>query len=170
MDSNVTESTPPERPSARCAPGKIAGASTAAALSGNSLELEFLELPITHQALETLLDEFLGTLLGKTAQRVGESFLQALCHGGRIAMCAAQRLVDDLVDQTESLQAAGGDAERFRRLRRPVGPLPPNGSAALRSNHRVSRILKHHHDVAHGDGKSPAPSALADHRAHDPHP
>src|SRR5258706_3632293 len=132
MDSNATESTPPERPSARCAPGKIAGASTAAALSGNSLELEFPELPITHQALETLLDEFLGTLLGKTAQRVGESFLQALCHGRRIAMCAAQRLVDDLVVQTERLQAAGGDAERFLRLRRPGGALSQTCMRAVR--------------------------------------
>src|SRR6267378_2665020 len=117
-DSSATESTPPERPIARCAPGKIAGASTAAALSGNSPELEFLELPITHQALETLLDEFLGTLVGKTTQRVGESFLQALGHGRRIAMRAAQRLVDDFVYQTESLQTVGSDTERFRRPRR----------------------------------------------------
>src|SRR5712664_401914 len=124
--SSATESTPPERPSARCAPGEIAGASTAAALSGSSPELEFPELPITHQALETLLDEFLGTLLGKSAQRIGESFLQALCHGCRIAMCAAQRLVDDLVDQTESLQTVRGDAQRFRCLGRPVGALPQN--------------------------------------------
>src|SRR5260221_3877556 len=128
MDRSATESTPPERPSARCAPGKIAGASTAAALSGNSLELEFLELPITHQALETLLAEFLGTLLGKTAQRVGDSFLQALCHDRRIAMCAAQRLVDDLVDPTESPQAAGSAAERFLPLRRPDRRLPLNRS------------------------------------------
>src|SRR5882672_6069805 len=126
MQSRATESRPPERPSARCAPGKIFGASTAATLSGNSLELEFLELPIAHQALETLLDEFLGALVGKSAQRIGESFLQALCHGRRIAMCAAQRLVDDLVDQTESLQTVRGDAERFRRLGRPVGALPQN--------------------------------------------
>src|SRR5258708_14629813 len=97
MDSNATESTPPERPSARCAPGKIAGASTAATLSGNSLELEFLELPIAHQALETLLDEFLRALVGETAQRVGERFLQALGHGGRIALRAAQRLLYDPV-------------------------------------------------------------------------
>src|SRR6266511_3209115 len=109
---SATESTPPERPSARCAPGEIAGASTAAALSGSSPELEFLELPMTHQALETLLDEFLGTLLGKTTQRIGESLLQSLRHGCRIAMRAAQRLVDDLVDQPERLQPAGGDAEK----------------------------------------------------------
>src|SRR2546427_13219375 len=125
MERRATESRPPERPSARCAPGKILGASTAATLSGSSPELEFLELPITHQALETLLDEFLGTLVGKTTQRVGESFLQALGHGRRIAMRAAQRLVDDLVDQTEGLQTAGSDPERFRRLRRPGGALPP---------------------------------------------
>src|SRR6266571_3956255 len=82
MESKATESRPPERPSARCAPGKVFGASTAATLSGNSLELEFLEFPIAHQALETLLDEFLGTLVGETAQGVGERLLQALGHGG----------------------------------------------------------------------------------------
>src|SRR5712691_12139652 len=110
MERRATESRPPERPSARCAPGKILGASTAATLSGNSLELEFPELPIAHQALEALLDEFLGALVGKTAQRVGECLLQALGHGGRIAVRAAQRLVHDPVDQSKSLQAVGGDA------------------------------------------------------------
>src|SRR5204862_7149757 len=110
MESKATESRPPERPSARCAPGKIFGASTAATLSGNSLELEFLEFPIAHQALETLLDEFLGTLLGKTAQGVGERLLQALGHGGRIAVRAAQRLVDDVVDHADRLETACRDA------------------------------------------------------------
>src|SRR3979409_767550 len=114
---STTESTPPERPSARCVPGEIAGASAAAALSGNSLEFEFLELPITHQALETLLDECRGTLVGKTAQGVAEGFLQALGHGRRIAMRAPQGLVDDPVDQPESLQPAGGNSQRFGRLR-----------------------------------------------------
>src|SRR5260370_37021720 len=108
--SSATESTPPERPSARCAPGKIFGASTAAALSGSSPELEFLELPITYQALETLLDEFLGTLLGKTTQRVGESFLQALGHGCRIAMRAAQRLAAGLGDPPERRPPGDGDS------------------------------------------------------------
>src|SRR2546430_2223441 len=142
MESRATESRPPESPSARCAPGKIRGASAAATLSGNSLELEFLELPMAHQALETLLDEFLRALFGKTAQRVGERFLQALSHGGRIAVRAAQRFVDDPVDQSEGLQTTGGDAERFRRFRRPVGALPQDRSAALRGNHRGSRGLQ----------------------------
>src|SRR5258705_11385739 len=128
MESSATESRPPESPSARCAPGKILGASTAATLAGNSPELEFLELPIAHQALETLLDEFLGALVGKTAQRVGERFLQALGHGGRIAVRAAQRFVDAPVDQTERLQPAGGDAARPRRLGRPVAALAQDRS------------------------------------------
>src|SRR6266853_1481047 len=135
MESRATESRPPERPSARCAPGKILGTSVAATLSGNSLDLEFLELPIAHQALEALLDEFLGALVGKTAQSVGERFLQALGHRGRIAVRAAQRFVDDPVDQTEGLQTAGGDAERFRCLRRPVGALPQDRSVAFRPGH-----------------------------------
>jgi hypothetical protein len=72
-ESSATESTPPERPSTKWAPGVIAGAIAAAALAGNSLDFEFPELPITHQALEALIDEFLGTLLDKTAQSVGQS-------------------------------------------------------------------------------------------------
>src|SRR5438128_7756654 len=123
MERRATESRPPERPSARCAPGKIFGASTAATLSGNSLDLEFLEFPIAHQALETLLDEFLGTFVGETAQGVGERLLQALGHGGRIAVRAAQRFVDDLVDQTESPQTAVGDAGLFLCLSSPRGAL-----------------------------------------------
>src|SRR5436309_1183386 len=121
MESRATESRPPESPSARCAPGKIRGASAAATLSGSSLELEFLELSIAHQALETLLDEFLRALVRDRAQRVGESLLQALSHGRRIAMRAAEGLGDDPVDQPESLQPAGGDAEDLRGLRRLVG-------------------------------------------------
>src|SRR6266849_6413488 len=101
MDSRATESRPPESPNARCAPGEIAGASTVAARSGSSHELDFLELPITHQALETLFDEFLGTLLRQAPQRVGKSSLQALGHGHRIAMRTAQWFIDDSVDQPE---------------------------------------------------------------------
>src|SRR5262245_34437185 len=62
--SSATESIPPESPTARFAPGEIAGAIAAATLAGSSLDLGFLEFPIAHQALEALLDEFLGTLLG----------------------------------------------------------------------------------------------------------
>src|SRR5882724_3008874 len=115
-ERSATESMPPERPSTRCAPGEIAGAIAAATLSGNSLELGFLEFPITHQALEALLDEFLGALVGKTAQGVGQSALEVLRHGGGIAMRAAERLVDDLVDQAEGFQPARGDAQGLRRL------------------------------------------------------
>src|SRR2546426_1255764 len=132
MDRSATESTPPDRPSARCAPWGTVCKSAAATRRGSSLELEFLELSIAHQALETLLDEFLRALVGDRAQRVGESFLQALSHGRRIAMCAAEGLADDLVDQAESLQPAGGDAERLRGLRRLVGALPQDRGAALR--------------------------------------
>src|SRR5947207_12778321 len=124
MERRATESRPPERPSARCAPGKISGASTAATRPGNSLELEFLELPIAHQALETLLDEFLRPLVGKTAQRVGERSLQALSHGGPIASRAAQRAVDDPVDQSARLQTAVDEHARFGRLGPPINDRP----------------------------------------------
>src|SRR5438445_10380445 len=123
-DRGATASTPPDRPSARAAPRGTFCKSAAATRPGSSLELEFLELSIAHQALETLLDEFLRALVGDRAKRVGESFLQALSHARRIAMCAAEGLADGLVDQAESLQPACGDAERLRGLRRLIGALP----------------------------------------------
>src|SRR5258708_20758395 len=136
-DKSATESMPPERPSTRCAPGEIAGAIADATLSGNSLELGFLEFPITHQALEALLDEFLGTLVGETAQSVGQSALEVLRHRSGVAMRAAERLADDPVDQTEGLQPAGRNAQRLCPLRRPVRPLPHDRAAAFRRNHRA---------------------------------
>src|SRR5262249_15610180 len=109
IERRTTESMPPERPATRCAPGDTAGAIAAATLSGSSLELGFLEFPITHQALEALLDELLGTLLGEPAQGIGERALETLRHRLRIAVRSAERLRDDLVDQAEGLQTARGD-------------------------------------------------------------
>src|SRR5258708_7898011 len=169
-DRSATESMPPERPSTRWAPGEIDGAIAAATLSGNSLELGFLEFPITHQALEALLDEFLGALVDQTAQGLGQSALEVLRHGGGIAMRAAERLVDDLVDQAEGLQPAGGDAQRLGRLGRLVRALPQDRRAALRRNHRIGRVLQHHHEIADRDRERPARAALADDGAHDRHP
>src|SRR5215471_12787701 len=108
-DRSAIESRPPDTPATRWAPGVTAGPSAAATLSGSSLELGFLEFPITHQALEALLDEFLGTLVGETAQGVGQRALEVLCHRGGVAVSATRRLGDDLVDQPEGLEAARGD-------------------------------------------------------------
>src|SRR5882672_4966680 len=89
IESSATESTPPERPSARCEPGASAGASDAATLTARSLELGFLELAIAHQALEALLDEFLRVLVAELAQCVGERLFQVLGRRRRIAMGGA---------------------------------------------------------------------------------
>src|SRR5882672_6291261 len=169
-DRSATESMPPERPSTTWVPGEIDGAIAAATLSGNSFELGFLEFPITHQALEALLDEFLGTLVGETAQSVGQSALEVLRHRSGVAMRAAERLADDPVDQTEGLQPAGGDAQRLCRLGRPVRALPQDRGSAFRRNHRVSRVLQHHHGIADRDREGSARSAFPDHRAYDRHP
>src|SRR5258706_16340939 len=98
VDRRATESTPPERPSTRWAPGEITRAIAAAARSGNSLDFEFLEFPITHQALEALVDEFLGTLVRETTQGVGQRALETLCHRGGIAKRPPAGPLHDSID------------------------------------------------------------------------
>ena len=50
------------------------------------------------------------------AQRIHERSLELRGHVPRVAVRAADRLGDDLVDQPERLQAVGGDAQRLGGL------------------------------------------------------
>src|SRR5688572_3240146 len=123
--SRTTESTPPER---------------ATAVRGLALA-RFLELAMAHQALKPLLDELARLFLLQLLQRLGERFLERLRRGLRIAVRAAERLGNDLVDQAERLQAVRGDAERLGRLGRHLGAAPQDRGAAFGRDHRVGRVL-----------------------------
>src|SRR5262249_20551762 len=140
--SRTTESTPPDRPTAMpLALGR------------------FLELAIAHQPFEAELDELLGLLLAQLLEGVGERLLQGLGRGLRVAVRAAERLGNDLVDEAEGLQAAGGDAERLGGVGRHGRITPQDGRAALGRNHRVGRVLQHEHDVADRDREGAARAA-----------
>jgi hypothetical protein len=94
MCSRTTESTPPDKPTA-----------------SRFLPLgRFLELAISHQALEAALDELFRLLLLELLERLGERFLERLGGRLRVAVRAAERLGNDLVDEPEGLEAACGDA------------------------------------------------------------
>jgi hypothetical protein len=69
-----------------------------------------------HQALKTLLDELARLLILDLLERLGERFLQRLRGSLRIAVRAAERLGNDLVDEPERLQAVRRDAERVSRV------------------------------------------------------
>ena len=83
-------------------------------------------------------------------------------HRRVVAVRAAERLVDDLVDEAELLQARRGDAEDLGGLGRVLGGLPQDRRAALGRDHRVGRVLQHQRDVADGDRERAARAALAD--------
>src|SRR5687768_16914300 len=114
--SSTTESTPPDNATA-----------TRLALGG------FLELAIAHQTL----DELLGLLLLQLLERFDQRLAQRLRGRLRVAVGAADGFRDDLVDQAEGLQAAGGDAERVRRVGRHVGAAPQDRGAALGRDHGI---------------------------------
>ncbi|KAF4516425.1 hypothetical protein B566_EDAN003171 [Ephemera danica] len=106
--------------------------------------------------------QFCGGHAGQVFERILQRFLERLCHGRIVAVRTAERFADNPVDQTQCLQALGGDAHGLGRFGRLVGTLPENGSAALRGNDRVGRILEHLHDVADSNGQRPSGTALAD--------
>src|SRR5581483_892675 len=150
-ESRTTESTPPERPTASRAPGGTDGARRAATRLTSSFELGFLVFAIAHQALEAILDERRDVLLRERAQRVLQRLLEGERHRRGVAVRAAERLVQDAVDEPERLQPARGDAERLGRLGRLVGALPQDGRAAFGRDHRVGRVLQHLHQVSDRD-------------------
>ncbi len=88
-------------------------------------------------------------------------------HARRIAMGAAQRFVDDLVDDAQAFQALGGDAHGLGGFRRLLGGLPEDGGAAFRRDHRIGGVLQHVQLVADTDGQRAAGTALADHGGDD---
>ena len=85
-------------------------------------------------------------------------------------MRTAQGLRDDAIDKAELREPVGRERKRFRSARSLPRVLPENGGAAFGRNHRIGRILKHHHDVGHGNRERAARSAFTDHAGDDGNP
>src|SRR5262245_43163286 len=118
--SRTTESSPPENPTHTRDP--------ASAASGISLR-DFLELAIVHQAILAALEERIDRQVLERAQRVLDRLLEVLRRIRGVAMGAAERLVDHLVDQAQRLQARRGDAQALGRLARVLRALPEDRRA-----------------------------------------
>src|SRR3546814_6868888 len=77
-------------------------------------------------------------------------------------MGAAQRLRNDVVDDTEAQQVLGRQAQSLGRLLRLLAGAPENRGAAFWRDHRVDRVLQHVDAVGGGQGDGAAGAALAD--------
>src|SRR5579862_420356 len=128
---------------------------------------EFLELAIAQQLVFARFEQLVERLFLRLTQSLGEGLLQRDHHGGMITVGAAERLVDDLVDEPEGLEARRGDAQRFRRLFGMRCRLPENRSAPLGRDHRVGGVLQHQRGVADGNVQRAAGTSLTDHRDDD---
>src|SRR5689334_8199460 len=125
------ESIPPLKPRTRRSPPRTSGARRALTRAESVgvrllLRFDFLELAIADQLLEALLEQLIKWLLAQLPPALLKCFLQALHHRFMIAMRASERLVDDLVDQPERLEASRSDAERLGRFGRVLGAFPQN--------------------------------------------
>src|SRR5579885_3045875 len=87
--------------------------------------------------------------------------LEARRHRRRIAVRAAERLLDHLIDEAEPGQSIGGHVERLGRSFLLVLALPENRGAALRRDHGIRAVLQHQEAVADPDGERAAGAALA---------
>src|SRR6185503_10665392 len=137
QSSRTTESTPPERPTTRRPEGLtmslIFAATRSTRLPGAGLLLlDFLELAISDELLEALLEQPVQRRFLDLAQALLQDLLEARHHRVGVAVRPAQRLRHDAVDQPQRFQPRCRDAERLRRLRGVIGTLPQNRSAAFR--------------------------------------
>src|SRR3954463_12501939 len=166
--SSTTESTPPESPTRK---RLLRSPSIARRTAAGTLALPgFLELAIAHEPFQPGLHQLFRLHFLELLQRFGERPLECLEAGLRIAMCAAEGLRHDLVDQAERLQPARRDAERFGRLGRHVGAAPQDRGAAFRRDHRIGGVLHHEQLVADRDGERAAGTALANNGGDDRRP
>ena len=100
---------------------------------------------------------------------VEQHSLEAFGHLPGIAVRAADRLAHDLVDQSQAVQALGGQAQLLGRILGLVGGLPQDRSAAFGRDHRVGAVFQHQRAIAHADSQRAAGAAFADHGTDDRH-
>src|SRR6185437_13085876 len=129
----------------------------------------FLVFAVAAQALVALFQQRVDGQGLQFVQLVQQHGLQADRHRARVAVRAAGGFADDLVDQSEFLEARRGQAQRFRGVLGAAGVLPKDRLAALRRNHRIGRVLQHVDAVTDTNRERAAGTALADHGAHDRH-
>src|SRR6185503_11626594 len=125
--SSAMESRPPETATATRPPFGSACESSAATARCTSLRLagrDLLETAIGEDLVFARLEQRVDRLLLKLAQRLGQRLLERHHHRRMVAVRAARRLVDDLVDQAELLQPPRRDAERLGGRRRVLGRFP----------------------------------------------
>ena len=135
---------------------------------GNLLS-EALEAAVALEPLGAACEQRRHVVLHEDAKLVDESLLEGGRHELGIAVGAAERLGEHAVDEAELREARGRQGERLGGARGLAGVLEENGRAALGTDDRVGRVLKHHHGVGDGDRERAARAALANHAGDDRH-
>src|SRR5262245_51121554 len=120
------------------------------------------ERVVAAQALVALAKERRGVELLELVELAHQDGLQAHRDRMRIAMRAAERFADDLVDETKFGKTRRGEAERLGGVLGLLGALPEDRRAAFGRDHRIRRVLQHVRAVADADRERAARAAFAD--------
>ena len=124
----------------------------------------FLKAAVVHQTAETALNQSVRVHREERLQLIDQGLAQGRSHELGIAVRAAERFADHLVDEAEFKESVGCESQSLSGFRSLVGALPENGCAPFRADHGIRGVLKHDERVAHGNGESSAGAAFADDR------
>src|SRR5262245_28504388 len=123
--------------------------------------------PVPAQPLAALREQLIGGQLVEVPQVTRERVLDGIGNRLRIAVRAAERLLDDFIDDTEFRDALGADAHRLGGEILLLVAAPEDARAALRGDHGEDAVLEHEQAVGHGERECATRPAFADHDAHD---
>ena len=101
---------------------------------------------------------------GEFAEHLHQVDLQARGHLMRIAMCTAQRFLEDRVDDAEFEQVFGGETQGTGRARRVLVALPQNARTAFGADDGIPGMLQNGDAVPYPDPQRAAAPPFADDR------
>src|SRR5262249_22125449 len=117
--------------------------------------------------LIALFEQFIHVDLLQLPQIAKQIRFERVTHGARVAVGAAERLGNDVVDDAELEQVAGGQAQGVggERLGLVVGGLPENAGAAFGTDHGIIGVFEHADAVADADAERAAGAPFPDNNA-----
>ena len=86
-----------------------------------------------------------------------------------VAVGTTDGFAHNFVDDTQRLQAVGGDGHRVGRVLRAVAGLPQDGGAAFGADHGIDRVLQHQHLVGHRNSQRAPRTTLTNDGGDDRH-
>src|SRR5690606_26084783 len=149
------------------APHLLSSVTACSRLRGDRLGGAFEELTDAAKLLVALGQQLVFGLLGKFAEAANEIGLQPRRHLIVVAVGAAHRLFDHVVDRLQPLEMLRSQLERPGGHLREVVALPQDAGTPLGTDHGIVGVLEHGYTVAYANPQGSSRASFADDDAND---